>query len=109
MFLETVERTKDRGRFAAPLVVCGRAHIAHVAADPAAAGIGDALIIVEPAARTTAPATAPAALAAVADHLHAMLPPMPSAHVMPARSASLAAHDSAWAPWRAVAWQSLSV
>src|SRR3546814_1501345 len=34
MFLETVERTKDRGRFAAPLVVCGRAHIAHVDADP---------------------------------------------------------------------------
>lgn len=95
MFLQTVERTKDRGRFAAPLVVCGPAHIAHVEADLAAAGIGDARIIVEPAARNTAPAIALAALAAVADDPAAMILVMPADHVMTNVAAFLDAIEAA--------------
>ena len=49
MFLQTLDRAVDRDRFAAPLIVCGPAHVAHVEADLAAAGVTDARIIVEPA------------------------------------------------------------
>ena len=82
MFRQTVERASDRTRFAAPLVVCGPAHVAHVEVDLAAARIDDALIIVEPAARNTAPAIALAALAARSDDPDAMILVMPADHVM---------------------------
>lgn len=82
MFLQTVERASDRSCFAAPLVVCGPAHVAHVEADLVAAHIDDARIIVEPAARNTAPAIALAALAACADDPAAMILVMPADHVM---------------------------
>ena len=55
MFEATLSRTADPVRFAAPVVVTGRAHLAHVEAqtrDP------HARIIVEPAARNTAAAIA---------------------------------------------------
>lgn len=79
MFAETLARVADRSRFAAPLVVCGQGHVAHVAADLALSGVTDATIIVEPAARNTAPAIALAALAATPD---ACLLVMPSDHDM---------------------------
>lgn len=82
MFLQTLDRAVDRERFAAPLVVCGPAHVAHVEADLAAAGVTDARIIVEPAARNTAPAIALAALAAFADDPAATILVMPADHVM---------------------------
>jgi mannose-1-phosphate guanylyltransferase/mannose-6-phosphate isomerase len=63
MFAETLARVADRSRFAAPLIVCGEGHVPHVAADLASLGITDARVIVEPAARNTAPAIALAALA----------------------------------------------
>lgn len=95
MFLQTIERAVDRARFAAPLVVCGPAHVAHVEADLAAAGITDARIIVEPAARNTAPAIALAALAALADDPEATILVMPADHVMTDVPAFLAAIDAA--------------
>ncbi|WP_428680968.1 mannose-1-phosphate guanylyltransferase/mannose-6-phosphate isomerase [Sphingopyxis sp.] len=82
MFLQTLDRAVDRDRFAAPLIVCGPAHVAHVEADLAAAGVTDARIIVEPAARNTAPAIALAALAAFADDPAATILVMPADHVM---------------------------
>ena len=82
MFLQTLGRAVDRTRFAAPLVVCGPAHVAHVEADLAAGGIDDARIIVEPAARNTAPAIALAALATLADDPASTLLVMPADHVM---------------------------
>jgi mannose-1-phosphate guanylyltransferase len=82
MFLQTLDRAVDRERFAAPLIVCGPAHVAHVEADLAAAGVTDARIIVEPAARNTAPAIALAALAAFADDPAATILVMPADHVM---------------------------
>lgn len=79
MFRQTLARVIDRARFAPPLIVCGPAHVAHVEADLAAAGIADATIIVEPAARNTAPAIALAALAGDPD---ATLLVMPADHLM---------------------------
>lgn len=79
MFRQTLDRIVDRTRFAPPLIVCGAAHVAHVEADLAAANIADARIIVEPAARNTAPAIALAALACDAG---ATLLVMPADHLM---------------------------
>lgn len=95
MFLQTLGRAADRTRFAAPLIVCGAAHVAHVEADLAAAGVADARIIVEPAARNTAPAIALAALAALADDPAATILAMPADHVMTNVPAFLAAIEAA--------------
>lgn len=95
MFRQTVERASDRARFAAPLIVCGPAHAAHVEADLAAAGIDDACIVVEPAARNTAPAIALAAeLARTADPTATILV-MPADHVMTKVDAFLRAIEAA--------------
>ncbi|MBB5707613.1 mannose-1-phosphate guanylyltransferase [Sphingopyxis panaciterrulae] len=91
MFRQTLARAADRSRFAAPIIVCGRAHVRHVEADLAAAGIGDARILVEPAARNTAPAIALAALAVTPD---AIMLVMPADHVMTDVPAFLAAIDA---------------
>ncbi|WP_374525839.1 mannose-1-phosphate guanylyltransferase [Sphingopyxis sp.] len=79
MFRQTLARVTDRTRFAPPLIVCGPAHVAYVEADLAAADIADATIIVEPAARNTAPAIA---LAALASDPQATLLVMPADHLM---------------------------
>lgn len=92
MFAQTVARAADRTRFTAPFIVCGPGHVNLVEADLTAAAIDDATIIVEPAARNTAPAIALAALAAGAD---ATLLVMPSDHVIANLPAFLAAIDSA--------------
>jgi len=95
MFLQTLDRAIDRKRFAAPMVVCGPAHVAHVEKDLAAAGIADARIVVEPAARNTAPAIALAALAALADDAASTILVMPADHVMTDVPAFLAAIEAA--------------
>ncbi len=80
MFYQTLVRVADRTIFAAPVIVCGAGHVALVQTDLCKAGISDAVIIVEPAARNTAPAIALAALSApVAD---ALMLVMPSDHVI---------------------------
>jgi mannose-1-phosphate guanylyltransferase/mannose-6-phosphate isomerase len=79
MFRQTLARVVDRVRFAPPLVVCGSAHVKYVEADLAAANIVNATIIVEPAARNTAPAIA---LAALAGDPQARLLVMPADHLM---------------------------
>ena len=93
MFRLTLDRAADRSRFAAPMVVCGPGHVSHVEADLAAAGITDATIIVEPAARNTAPAIALAAMAAGGDDMQLLV--MPSDHVMTDVRAFLCAIDAA--------------
>lgn len=92
MFAQTLGRAVDRARFAAPLVVCGPAHVAHVETDLTAAGIADGRIIVEPAARNTAPAIALAALACPPD---AVMLVMPADHVMTDVPAFVAAIEAA--------------
>lgn len=89
MFGETLARTAGQAGFAAPLVVCGPGHVEHALADLATAAITDARIIVEPAARNTAPAIALAAHAAGAGDTPILV--MPSDHVMTDPAAFLAA------------------
>lgn len=92
LFRQTLDRVADRTRFAAPLVVCGPGHVAPVEADLTAAGVADARVIVEPAARNTAPAIALAARACDPDSL---LLVMPADHVMTDVTAFLRAIDTA--------------
>ena len=97
MFAETLARTARQPGFAAPVIVCGPGHVEHVVSDLAAAAITDARIIVEPAARNTAPAIALAAHAAIQGSAHAAgagatpILVMPSDHVMTDPAAFLAA------------------
>ncbi|KTE01976.1 mannose-1-phosphate guanyltransferase [Sphingopyxis sp. H038] len=95
MFLQTLDRAVDRRRFAAPMIVCGPAHVAHVEADLLAAGVTDARIVVEPAARNTAPAIALAACAALAEDPDATILVMPADHVMTDVPAFLRAIEAA--------------
>ncbi len=95
MFAETLARVADRDRFAAPVVVCGESHLAHVSADLALLGISDATVIVEPAARNTSPAIA---LAAFAVAQGACLLVMPSDHAITRPDAFLAAVATAYKP-----------
>ena len=89
MFRQTLDRVSDRTRFAATLIVCGPGHVDHVETDLAAAGVTDARIIVEPAARNTAPAIALAALSTLAADPAAMILVMPADQVMTDVSAFL--------------------
>jgi mannose-1-phosphate guanylyltransferase/mannose-1-phosphate guanylyltransferase/mannose-6-phosphate isomerase len=80
MFQLTVQRVVDRSRFVAPIIVANAAHAEIVEEQLAAIGITDAILLLEPCARNTAPAIALAALA-----LHDPKSPMlvmPSDHVI---------------------------
>ncbi|HZF94764.1 MAG TPA: sugar phosphate nucleotidyltransferase [Allosphingosinicella sp.] len=71
---ETALRVADPAMFAAPMVVAGAAQSEEIEAQLAAAGIASPRLVVEPAARNTAPAIALAALAAAPDDLLLVLP-----------------------------------
>ncbi|MEQ1538985.1 MAG: mannose-1-phosphate guanylyltransferase/mannose-6-phosphate isomerase [Sphingorhabdus sp.] len=77
MFQLTLDRVSDAKAFAAPIVVANAAHADLVEAQ---CGNRDALILLEPCARNTAPAIALAALAATDPK--AVLLVMPSDHVI---------------------------
>lgn len=80
MFQLTVRRVMDRSRFTAPVIVANAAHAEIVEAQLAQMGITDAILLLEPCARNTAPAIALAALA-LDDPKSPMLV-MPSDHVI---------------------------
>jgi mannose-1-phosphate guanylyltransferase len=80
MFQLTVRRVMDRSRFTAPIIVANAAHAEIVEAQLAEIGITDAILLLEPCARNTAPAIALAALA-LDNHESPMLV-MPSDHVI---------------------------
>ncbi len=80
MFQLTVQRVADRSRFAAPIIVANAAHAEIVEEQLAAIGITDAILLLEPCARNTAPAIALAALAL--DDLKSPMLVMPSDHVI---------------------------
>ena len=92
MFQMTLRRTMDRSRFAAPVIVANAAHAGLVEAQLAAIGIDDAIIILEPCARNTAPAIALAALCV--DDAKATILVMPSDHVILDQPAFDAATDA---------------
>ncbi len=85
MFQLTLARASDAARYAAPIIVANARHAALIDEQ---LGDADALLILEPHARNTAPAIALAALAAPSD---APLLVMPSDHVI----ADIAAFDAA--------------
>jgi mannose-1-phosphate guanylyltransferase len=72
LFEATLARCADQQVFAAPVVVTGQGHLAHVAAQ--SAGIAGLQIIVEPAAKNTAPAIALAAARLPADAIMLVCP-----------------------------------
>lgn len=80
MFQMTLARCMDRDFFTAPIVVGNGAHGEMIAQQAADAGVTDAAIILEPCARSTAPAIALAALAA--SDVKAPLLVMPSDHLI---------------------------
>ncbi len=84
----TARRTMERPGFASPIVVANTAHADEIERQLMQIGITDAAIILEPAARNTAPAIALAALAAEPD---ALLLIMPSDHVIDKVDAFMAA------------------
>ena len=88
MFAATLARCSDAARFAAPIIVGAARHADLLAAEAPA----DARIILEPAARNTAPAIA---LAALAVDEGALLLVMPSDHVIADPAAFMAAVDAA--------------
>lgn len=82
MLQATAARTPAAAGFAAPIVVAGEGHLAHVVAQLAAAGTDPSAIILEPAGRNTAPAIALAAIEALAGDPEALILVMPSDHVI---------------------------
>jgi mannose-1-phosphate guanylyltransferase/mannose-1-phosphate guanylyltransferase/mannose-6-phosphate isomerase len=75
----TANRVPPGGQFATPVVVANAAHAEMIEEQLDAVGIGDALVILEPKGRNTAPAIAAAALALDRD---AIMLVMPSDHVI---------------------------
>ncbi len=99
MIVTTAARTADPERFHPPIVVTGAVHAGQVREQ-----LGpDALLIVEPMARNTAPAIALAALAIAAQDADALILVMPSDHVVTDPAALLAAVERA-APAAADGW-----
>lgn len=92
MFQLTALRVTDRSRFAAPIIVANAAHAEIVETQLREIGVDDAVILLEPCARNTAPAIALAALA-MRDPHGAMLV-MPSDHVIHDLDAFHAATDA---------------
>ncbi|MDO6416051.1 mannose-1-phosphate guanylyltransferase/mannose-6-phosphate isomerase [Sphingomonas sp. BIUV-7] len=84
----TARRTMARVGFASPIIVANAAHADEIESQLAQIGITDARIVLEPAARNTAPAIALAALAAQPSDL---LLVMPSDHVIDDVDAFMAA------------------
>lgn len=80
MFQLTVQRTADSSRFSAPIIVANASHASLIDAQLAEVGVSDALVLLEPCARNTAPAIAIAALAA--PEPDSLLLVMPSDHVI---------------------------
>ena len=88
----TAQRAPAADGFAPPIVVANAAHSDMIEAQLGASGIDNALLILEPAGRNTAPAIAAAALALDRD---AMMLVMPSDHVIRDVAAFRAAIDAA--------------
>jgi mannose-1-phosphate guanylyltransferase len=92
MFQLAVLRVMDRARFAPPLIVANATHAEIVAKQLAEVGVTDAIILLEPCARKTAPAIALAALAG--DTPDTIMLVMPSDHVIKDEAAFHAATDA---------------
>ncbi len=97
---ETVQRVGDRGRVAAPLLICNDEHRFMVAEQLHQDGIVPDRIVLEPIARNTAPAAAAAAVLLAADDPDALMLLLPSDHHIGDPARFLAAVDTAAAAAR---------
>ena len=88
---ETVARVGDRGRFAAPLVVCNEDHRFLIAEQMRQSGHKLRTLVLEPIGRNTAPAVACAALLLMRDDPDALMLVLPSDHRIEKPEAFLAA------------------
>ena len=100
MLQQTVQRTQGQPGFAAPIIVANAAHADEIERQLGQVQVTDATLILEPAARNTAPAIA---LAAVAADPSALLLVMPSDHVIQDVGAFLTAVGAA-APFCQQGW-----
>ena len=82
MLEDTVQRCATLAPAAAPIVVTNESHRFLLAEQLARSGQGDALIVLEPEGRNTAPAVAVAALLAMEEHADAVLFVAPADHVV---------------------------
>lgn len=92
---ETAARVSDPARFAAPLVICNEDHRFMVAEQLQRAGLSNAEIMLEPAARNTAPATCAAALRLLEADSEAVMMLLPSDHFIADLAGFLEATDAA--------------
>ncbi|MDH3232231.1 MAG: mannose-1-phosphate guanylyltransferase/mannose-6-phosphate isomerase [Alphaproteobacteria bacterium] len=79
---ETVARVADPARFARPHLLCNERHRFQIAEQLREASVEGATIVLEPAARNTAPAVAAGALLLAADEPDALMLVLPSDHVI---------------------------
>ncbi len=91
----TAARLSDPQRFAAPLVICSKAHRFFVAEQLNHAGARPPRIVLEPAARSTAPAACTAALMLAKQDPQALLMLLPSDHFIDDEQGFAAAIDRA--------------
>ena len=95
MLQATAQRTSDETRFHAPLVVAGEDHRFLIKSQIETMKLAADCIILEPAARNTAPAIALAALHLLAKDSEAIMLVMPSDHVIASPDAFRAAVEAA--------------
>lgn len=79
---QTAKRVSDRTRFTAPVVICNQDHRFLVAEKLREAGVDDAVIILEPCGRNTAPAVALAAHYLLHEQKEGVMLVLPSDHVI---------------------------
>ncbi|MBZ6078366.1 mannose-1-phosphate guanylyltransferase/mannose-6-phosphate isomerase [Microvirga puerhi] len=79
---QAAERVSDRSVFEAPIVVANAQHRFTIAEQLREIGISDARIVLEPASRNTAPASAAAALVAIRQQPEAILLITPTDHAI---------------------------
>jgi mannose-1-phosphate guanylyltransferase / mannose-6-phosphate isomerase len=94
MLQATARRTSDPNGFAAPIIVTGEDHRFLIADQLKDIGVTPAAIVLEPAARNTAPAIALAAHLIAAEDADALMLVMPSDHVITNVAAFRAAIDA---------------
>lgn len=82
LFQQTIDRTRKLGGTGSPIVVCSEDHRFTVAEQIQELGVSGASILLEPAARNTAPAIALAAMHAIQADTDAMLLVLPADHLI---------------------------
>lgn len=100
LFQQTLERVRDAGRYAAPIVITNAEYRFLVAEQAQERGIALGAILLEPVARNTAAAIAAAAQVAISQDENAVIHVLASDHLIPASADYFGAVDNAAAAAR---------